>query len=829
MKKILIIIACMMAFARAYAVPACPTPQAVSQPDGSTVTLVLHGDEFYHYSTTVDGYTVVKDANGFYNYARVDDNGELAATGVVAHDEAKRGADEIALLARTEKNLIAQPSTDGRKKAKARRDARNKLKTGQFDYSNFKGLVVLINFSDTKFRRSDVSAFYNRMINEHNYTGYTNENGTRNAYGSFTGSVRDYFYDNSLGKFDPQFTVVGPVDVDYTADQCGSGYTAIFKAALRKAYDDGLVNYADYDTDHDGVVDMVYFIVAGGGANFQGNSSDWLWPHMSSFWNTSVGGTSFGLYACSVEMYGPPSYNIIDGIGTMCHEFGHVLGLPDLYDTDYESNGQSNHPGEWDIMAGGSYNNYSRTPVGYSLYDRVSVGFSEPTVIKAAGDYSLESLGATGKGYKLLSPTDNEFFYIENRQVSKWDAMIPGHGMIVARVDSTNTRVWEYNTVNANSSRNYYQLLRAGNSTSGATGSDPFPGTKKVSMLTNVSKPSLRTFRNQPNDYIFSSITERNGVISFTVAEDGSLQSLIEDFETMPIGETNKEIDVEGTFYRWDFTAAQVVKPEASGVCNGEQAVAMVSPSMISASSDLYLFGMYLVTCNVNNPTGSAAKLKLSMSLDNGNTWTTVKASDGSDNVSIAANSQATPSWTVDVSQPVRFRINQTSGNKRNYIYLDDITLYYQSFPDDEIVVNDLTLDREKAATTVGGTIQLLATATPENATNTSLTWKTSDSSVASVDKNGLVTGKAIGEAIIRVMSNDGSNLVRECVVTIVDGILGDVNDDGAVDISDVVAIANAVMGDVPPGFRADRADVNGVDGMDITDVVYLANKVMGI
>ena len=812
----------------AHAVPACPDPKAITQPDGSTVTLILHGDEYYHFSTTTDGYTVMKNDKGFYTYAQLNAEGELTASAVVARDVANRTGEETTLLATTGKYLIDAPSTELRTMAKARRDARHKLKTGQFDYNNFKGLVVLINFSDTKFTRSDANSFYNRMINEKNYTGYRNENGTANSYGSFTGSVRDYFYDNSLGKFDPNFTVVGPVDVDYRADQCGSGYYTIFRAALRKAYTDGLINYADYDTDHDGVVDMVYFIVAGGGANFQNNNENWLWPHMSSFWNFNVNGTYFGLYASSVEMYGPPEYNILDGIGTMCHEFGHVLGLPDLYDTDYATNGQSHHPEEWDIMAGGSYNNYSRTPVGYSLYDRVSVGFSEPTVIKSAGDYKLESLASSGKGYKLLSPTDNEFFYIENRQTSKWDAMIPGHGMLIARVDSTNASVWENNKVNANSSRNYYQLLRAGNSKSGASGTDPFPGTKKVTMITNTSTPNLRTFRNQPNEYIFSGISESGGVISFTVAEDGSLESLIEDFETMPIGETNKETDVEGTLYRWDFTNAQVLAPETSGLCNGEQAVAMMSPSMISASSDLYLKGIYLVTCHVNNPTGTPAKFKLSMSVDNGNTWTTVKAADGSDNIAVGKQTESDLTWQVSVSQPVRFRINQTNGNRNSYVYLDDFTLYYESFPTDEVIMTSVSLDKHEAEAVVGGKLKLNVTAEPQDATNPSLTWRSSDKTVATVDGNGLVTILAEGTAVIKVMTNDGTNLTDECLLTGVTGIVGDVTGDGAVDITDIVAISNHVMGDTPPGFNVALADVNVDGGVDITDVVFLSNKVMG-
>ena len=53
----------------AKAIPADPTPIQVTQPDGTTVTVALHGDEFFHFTTTLDGYTVVKNAQGFYTYA----------------------------------------------------------------------------------------------------------------------------------------------------------------------------------------------------------------------------------------------------------------------------------------------------------------------------------------------------------------------------------------------------------------------------------------------------------------------------------------------------------------------------------------------------------------------------------------------------------------------------------------------------------------------------------------------------------------------------------------------------------------------------------------
>ena len=90
------------------------------------------------------------------------------------------------------------------------------------------------------------------------------------------------------------------------------------------------MNYKYYDRYGDGTVDMVFFLFAGGGSNFSGNDSRLLWPHASTVLSKSLDGVRFGRYACSTELYGRPQSKIIDGIGTICHEFSHVLGIADL-------------------------------------------------------------------------------------------------------------------------------------------------------------------------------------------------------------------------------------------------------------------------------------------------------------------------------------------------------------------------------------------------------------------------------------------------------------------------------------------------------------------
>ena len=390
------------------------------------------------------------------------------------------------------------------------------------------------------------------MMNKENYTGYTGTNGRKVTY---TGSVRDYFSDNSAGQFQPEFDVYGPYTIDYSqyAANGTSNSAKLINAAVNAA--DADINFSQYDRDGDGYVDMIYFIFAGNGANYSGNDSRLYWPHRSVVYNpTTYGyvrkdGVYLYDYASSVELYGYtdyPSSVTIDGIGTICHEFSHVLGLPDFYDADYEgSGGESNHPDIWSVMAGGSYENYGRTPVGYSLYERYAVGFTEPQVINGEGSYTLDPIASSNTGYRIDTPVENEYFLLENRQVNafKWDAYLPGSGMLVFRVDETNPRVWSSNQVNNNPSHNYYELLRAGgtghsNPNSGHTGSayDPFPGTGRVTELHNATSPAnLLTWAGNSTQWGLTNIAMSNGVISFDIRDTYVLSSISIE-ETLNVG-----------------------------------------------------------------------------------------------------------------------------------------------------------------------------------------------------------------------------------------------------------------------------------------------------
>ena len=592
----------------AFAVPAHPGAITVQQPDGSTLTLRLIGDEWLHFTTTADGYTVVKGSDGYYRYADVL-NGQLTATSQVAHDAAGRQAAERAFLAGRQKyQAPAMTAENVKMKQMVEEQQRKTLashRAAKYDYNNFRGLVILVQFNDKPFSREDYPEIITDMITQENYEGYTKTDGT---FVSCTGSVYDYYSDNSDGKFLPQFDIVGPYTVNFSQYDGSNQTKQIIKAVVDAA--DADVDFSQYDGDGDGVVDLVYFLVAGNGANYSGNDSRLWWPHRSAIYNPDTwtyiykDGVRLWDYASSVEFYGwtsVPSTIHLDGIGTICHEFSHVLGLPDFYDADYAQNGQSDDPSDWSIMSGGNYLNESRTPSGYSLYERYAVGFiDEPPLIESEGSYALEPLSSSLTGFRINTPVENEFFLLENRQKDafKWDAYLPSSGMLVFRVDRTNVSIWDNNQVNCYANHNYYELLRAGGKTHLGTDYDPFPGTGNVTELhSNTSPANLKSWEGKSTKWGLQNIAMTDGVITFDVINTFNLESIsLPESATLTIGLPLQltatlvpdYVDSQLTWKSSDETIATVDQQgNLTGVTEGECTITVTADNGMEASCQL--------------------------------------------------------------------------------------------------------------------------------------------------------------------------------------------------------------------------------------------------
>ena len=643
----------MMTSVAARAVMADPSPRTITLPDGKTVTLMLHGDEYFNYTTTAEGNTVVFNRQSqLWEYAHLDSmagvllpTGEQAVDGVRSLTGVKNLKPFVPTVQRAAANVMRLHGS-----------------STHYDYSKFRGLVILVEYNDAPFSRDDIHQIIDDMVNKHDYDGYMS-NALIPSKIDCTGSVRDYYYDNSNGVFDPEFDVVGPVQINYSQYDArqSSGAQALVTAALRAA--DDMVDYSIYDTDGNRQVDMVYFIFSGAGSNYSGNDTNLLWPHASTIMSLTLDGVSFGRYACSTELYGAPANKQLDGIGTICHEFSHVLGLPDLYDVDYATGGQAIHPQRWSLMASGSYLNMSRTPCGYSLYERYALGFTIPRMIDGPGTYTIAALneGDVPDGCRINSAVPDEFFLLEHRKKTGWDAYLPGEGMLVHRVDSTDASVWENNKVNATVAHTYYNMLRATPkvSTTGTvtdSDGDPFPGTGNVTTLNNATNPSMRSWTMVSTPLVIENIGyTSDGNIEFTVVADNT-PTLLEDFATMEL--TDGDCDnVQGRFTTWGFKSGAKVMAEE----DGSQYVGITKNGILVSDP----FDGEVETCSItiDNPTSQNAIFRFYYSPDGGSKWITLNSIGGSANPSVSKGTTETLNFTIPSQTGALYRIMQFSGS----------------------------------------------------------------------------------------------------------------------------------------------------------------------
>lgn len=474
----------------AYAVRAYPHPITVKQPDGTTLTIQVHGDEFLNW-TTVGSRLVEKGADGFYYYASFNSDGTKSISKTRAQNST---------FTRSGESSVTPPAA-AIAAAKIKRQAVERIGNPDLATGKHQFLVLLIEFSDLKFTVNNTKEQFTRLLNE---KGYSDNGGTGSSY--------DYYYDNSNGKFDPTFDVYGPITVSGPQSQYGKGGNNdraddLLVEACQIA--DSEINFADYDQDNNGVVDNIFFFFAGHNAA-EGGGSNCIWPHK---WTIAqhglrLDGKSFDSYACTSEYSG--SYGTsMAGIGTFTHEFGHVIGLPDFYDTDYAENGEAPAVGSLSLMDQGSYNNNGRTPPylgGFERYMLKWINLEEWT------ESGIKTLPPVQEDAAFMTPTSNdgEFYVYEYRNGEGYDKYIGATGVAIYHVDQSSRYAsrWDYNTINAYADHECYDLIE---STPGAyydNASKLFPGTSNNTVFNANSTPAAIDWNGEPTGYNLSEITD---------------------------------------------------------------------------------------------------------------------------------------------------------------------------------------------------------------------------------------------------------------------------------------------------------------------------------
>lgn len=529
-----------MCIATMEAAPALPVKHQLTQPDGTTLTVYLRGDEFMHYYETVDGLMLQKSLNGFYCYAELSKEGKVIASSLIAHDETLRSPDEITYIRGIRQESLRNVLIEKMNLDKSIRQKAVSPGTIKQDFptvGEVHGLVVLVQYQDIKLSEAATVEAYDRVMNEENYDGDI-----------ASGSVRDYFLNQSENKLKLHFDVVGPITLSQNRKYYGSAEEAgkervdeMMAEAVKLAKEQNPdLDFSSYDLNEDGVVDFVYAIYAGYG-EAQGGPEETVWPQSSTLeykdWNL-YDGLYLGRYSCSCELRGKTG-STLDGIGTFCHEFSHILGLPDIYDPRY-----SGCPGlnGWDVMDIGSYNNDSKTPAGYTAMDKYTLGWLKPELLDGPQSVSLEALATSNKAYFLVSEKNpNEYFTFENRQNVGWDAALPGHGLLICHIQY-DKGIWRSNTVNTDGFEHVSLVVADKNKreSEGSSMKDVFPGSSKNTSFTDDSEPAMLWNSGAKVGKPITNIKEIDGVITFDFMKDTGIESFeaITDFRVYSEGQT---------------------------------------------------------------------------------------------------------------------------------------------------------------------------------------------------------------------------------------------------------------------------------------------------
>ena len=346
-------------------------------------------------------------------------------------------------------------------------------------------LVVLVEFSDVKFKNPDPVSQFTDYLNKEGYSEYHN-----------VGSVRDYFIKNSMGKFRPIFDVYGPVTLSENKDYYNvDSAKQVISLALDSLDNRDEVDFFKYDNDGDGAVDFLMVFYAGiGGSEFM--LANTLSTHAGALgtWKNSLSGKKMknGLFvnfhAFINEISGSAykhdeSTATLSELGLVIHEFSHVLGLPDLY-----IGRGSFFPETWSVMQSGGYNcspEYEQgcVPPLYSAFERISLGWLTPIEIKTNGKIQLNKLD-DNVAYSITNPENpNEMYLLEYRTNKGWDVGQENSGMLIWHIDYVDS-IWKTFKVNYENHR-HVDLIEAKGNGRKSSPSDVFPGSANVTDFNN--------------------------------------------------------------------------------------------------------------------------------------------------------------------------------------------------------------------------------------------------------------------------------------------------------------------------------------------------------
>ena len=447
--------------------------------------------------------------------------------------------------------------------------SRSNLDEPQSPPSNYNLPVLLVGFSN----------------NESNSEVISKEEFQEHLFGAnVSGSLIDYYNEISYGKFNLTGDVYGWYESSYTEEMAVENTSGFIIDILEQANAD--IDFSEYDNDNDDIVDGLMIVFPGLGADEDGADSNHIWPHMSTLWQDNVpysgvyDGVSFSKYAVCPEQrkIGSSSSREIRPIGVFAHEFGHVLGLPDLYErSSDDETAISEGIGEWCLMASGSWNgNDGDTPAHMSAWCKYKLGWSDPIILESGnyqnhlndnGYLEIQNVAENDNQiYKVYADSYrwNEYFLLENRQLVNFDSELNGSGLLLYHIDEnqfwgmnypafglgSNNDDYNHKLVDIEEADGYNHL---DNSTNRGDSGDPYPGNSNNFTFDQSSSPNNYNYNGLSSSFTINDISVSDGLIEaeiFVPTRDGEVLSY-----SNGIGSGYGYSDIQDHTYAVKFTA----------------------------------------------------------------------------------------------------------------------------------------------------------------------------------------------------------------------------------------------------------------------------------
>ena len=544
---------------RATAVKAAAKIVKYRQPDGSIISLVICGDEFYGYSKTPSGVLVYQGPDRFFykdgkrlNFCKSNDNaGSICPSYISGTDQVQPAILRELGINNLFKGALGAPAIS-KQKCQFSHTMEHTVLPQQ---EQINALVLLVEFSDVKFSVENPLDYFFSMLNGSSFM----ENGA-------TGSVAAYLNDNFGGKCRFSFDLHGIITLDEPVGYYG-GRTAFLndanpgkmvEQACRAAFEAG-VDFSKYDSNSDGVVDNVAIIFAGYNEAESGDGTT-IWPHYGNILNdgVTVGNCKIGGYTCASEYTGENTAKMPASIGTFLHEFLHYLGLPDMYDVNGEEEGASKALyGSLSIMDGGNYLNDGHTPPYFTSIEREILGLAQVEDIKPDSSYVLPPIEESSKLYRIRCGADGEYFLLECRRSAGWDAYIGGSGMVVYHIDKSENVIagisaaerWRLNVINSYAPHQCAYLLPAGSPGENSVDLSAifYPGSTFVTSLASQGDPHLSDWSGMGLGVSLEDIAYRQQRVTFKTSAD-----VIYDERLPYVSSVSVDPYQNGAFVKWN-------------------------------------------------------------------------------------------------------------------------------------------------------------------------------------------------------------------------------------------------------------------------------------